>query len=1491
MDEEKIIIEIDEEDFNSETIEEFEQDITKDETIEYITVDAPEEIIVEVDEAFPSYSNNTNSGYYAPLQHEHDIGEVERLSETLHNIASAKNVYALSGGFAEFRRWKDYKTYSGEESRVGYFVSIANNEGDIVICNKEYPDVYGVTVLQSGFCGYQNEEYDYLDPATPNKGNLWQYAKVCLIGDVRVRIHDTDIGRINVGDYVIPDTEGYAILSMSGVGYHVSSINNTTVSNAYGDEKMAQFVTISLVPQSDSISRIAEQLNNTQGSIEDIVVNMGDLTGALEDVNIKIDNNADGMNQIIGDLQESMDGMSIRFDDVEEIAKEAQINTAIAIDKVNLTYNEAVKKADEAKDTATQALTTIDEKLDKTITEQGTQIASIQKTADAIQQLVARVDRYSIGKHPPTYGLTKEEADIVMEDGYVYVPTVEHSEPYKDYGCDLLVFDDEDSRCRSYAWTDAFGWQFYNYVYTNTDAAPNGLLEIDDLWYCWQSGLEPYEAGTLYCWNGTEWVAVAIVNDSARSIGFLRQTADELTSTYTDINENLTNINQTVSEISTIATNAQGEISAIKQAADSIIAGTSNPEESSSLALLLGYGFQAVTEGKYHKLESTLSKESPIEIYGNRYSQAPTWDENQGKFVFYEEYIDPNGIYYFHSEDETKYCKEVPNGYEIYTIGNTAISAMGETVSEVKSSFDSWTKFQAGSKETMSTISQSSSEGEAEISSVVFGQYRQCIEIRDDLTEDEIAAIPKARYNKQPSYKNGRFVFYDFSSSSEWDYYMIDGDDTHYYKVVRVNNEIIGYEKYAMQTSNYASIMQKVDENGSAIGLVASNNNVEGGIFVQAINERSSVLINADKIGINGTAIFRDNLNNGTTTISGDYIRTGCLMSNNFNGPITYRRDGLSFVQVKNIPINPVCEFTSGVNSYLDPDGDTFVFSPLITSTGTVETYFVGINLGIDAGVYYYMHNGQINTITINIDSLTTLSGVEYTEYTYDTTDSSVPKDIKIKLCKNIQNVDNDLGGEYVLTTSDGCVYYVPVNAGGNYQRIGSVSGQAIGGVSKIDSNEKHQLSILNLTSSGYWVSNEEFDVVDLNSQAGVKFDLNKGAIYSKNFRLTPAGNLTIAGKITATGGYIGDGTNGFTIAKNSTSGRYTLYNGQTSLIGSSSKGTAGVYIAPDGIGLGNGNFYVNNQGVLTTKGSVNLCYSNGKKALELSDDGILFKNKNDETLLTINNDGITFNGSSGSDIDIEGTLEKYGITLEEPLESTTIGSASISSPYITGGVVSGGILEVTGIGDAEHASTSALYIYGPDPDRTSSLELKGYISYDVNQNENENETKYRMFFRTINNTALKLYSTVSMSLETKKGNVYIVANPDEYDRYGEIKFTTQYGADCHDYPGISVNGNQLATQTFVSNELSMYELKGNCLTLNDANAEFVRYEYLEANYMLKASLEDYVTKNALQGELTPYIRSYFNSNIFYADLATDYGSITIRNKQGKSVGGINLDW
>ena len=106
------------------------------------------------------------------------------------------------------------------------------------------------------------------------------------------------------------------------------------------------------------------------------------------------------------------------------------------------------------------------------------------------------------------------------------------------------------------------------------------------------------------------------------------------------------------------------------------------------------------------------------------------------------------------------------------------------------------------------------------------------------------------------------------------------------------------------------------------------------------------------------------------------------------------------------------------------------------------------------------------------------------------------------------------------------------------------------------------------------------------NSSFGWSLLNNKFSLYSGNtevFKCTSSG-VEVNGKITATSGFIGNGSSGFTITASS------MYNG----MGNINSGANGIYIGTDGIALGGGKFKVTSSGAvsavnMTLTGTLNI--------------------------------------------------------------------------------------------------------------------------------------------------------------------------------------------------------------------------------------------------------------------------------------------------------------
>ena len=1295
MDEENIVVSTSELEVES-NVELFQPEDTITETFEEISTDLPSEIEINVTEISGVVTQEGEGS-----NHIHEIEQVNGLEDALTKLSSTHEFYSQHGGYAEFRQWtEDSKSYYVKHikdtlgGKIGYFVSLVGNNGNsyIDICNEKNHSVYGVTVRQSAFCGYQDENHDILNDNSVDRTDGNQpYSKVCLLGNVSVRVYtEKNYNNIHIGDYVVSDEHGCAIKSENNVGFKavLKRIENGTYT-----------VVIALVPQNDNAARVMEEIAKNRVSLENISLQVGTLEGSIDNLNssnIHLSDQFEGLEDLLkettAEVNKQLKNSKEALDTVEQLAQDAKD----AVVSMNETYVTVLGQVDGAHTKVDQALadigtiqdnmTVLDEHGDKiagffadanpdganlaTLVKNQTDITSMQQQVDdtggSIKFLVAHADMYSVGKYSPTYSLSYEAAKNILDKGkFIYVPTEAHTEESYIYQCvlttridpeieaktyckisdnfysfaaedvldagDKLVYDKRlgeftikgnkadlvlekeigaeitplefesewsiDFEQGVYQWynigptNDDYEWQKLNDVNISYDSEKepsneNGTLE---LWYCADGIIEDgntynyeFTPGTLYRWNGTKWIAAATVNDNgSRLTSLFNQTAEYMESTITDVKGNMTTIRQGVDEISSTVSKVDGALSTIIQNADDIVMGVYDGEgDAAELAVVLNRISSTVSATSNTLVGDFSGKPPNLDKITDRYSQPPTW--NGEEFEFSGE-SDPEGIYCLNPDNSEQYYKLGNDGYEVYIMGAQAIASLQSQVEENKAKIDSFTGFDTTTNSTLTSLFQESDIDSATIGSVVMGEYRKRTEINLELTDDELEQI-KNRYDDPPSWKKNNLGKYECSyaddaTPSENGIYCIpaNGDNTYYYKLVfDADSKIVGYEKYELAVSNYATIMQKVDEDGASIGFAVGTKDTDGGIFVDAVNNHTSALIQANKIGINGLAAFRDNMRDGTTTISGNYIRTGTLTSEKYNGPVTHVLYGVK----------------------LDTDNMKIVTSSKLDDCIYYASYVVGSASISDLYLYW------ADTIEVGSDIF----------------------------------------------------------------KMGDVS------------------------NKNYYVSNQDFDLIPSEIQlSGMKIDLNDGTIYSKGLQLDRGGNLTITGRISATSGYIGDGTHGFTIDPNVTeytctkklesnstyytkiedryyrfdtgseSGSYDInltiikgdgnssyfeingkeytaatlsscpkgemiymepkgtyyyslrYN-QASLTGAGN-GNAGVYISPEGLGLGNGNFVVDNQGNLTTYGNITM-YSKGTN------------NTAPVPVLTISNGGIQLSGS-----------------------------------------------------------------------------------------------------------------------------------------------------------------------------------------------------------------------------------------------------------------------
>lgn len=830
------------------------------------------------------------------LPEQHPIIAISGLRAELDEIEAVKRIYSAENGLSEFRRWNDGNPKM--ENRAGYFVKLVTGTENIDICTDE-DDVYGITVVDSGFVGNQDE----LD-----KSDNPSYSMVGIAGALRVRSD----GTARNGEYVVPNALGEATFSKNNCGYKVIS---------QGSYASYNYVTIAVTPQNDKISKIYGMLSESAGDT------VGNLIIKIEDLESEVNQNSQKVDIIITDNESIKDIINENQNNIQsainisnaalEAAQEAKDGVEGAVTSANEAVQKAQQAAKEAQDVAgdlADAMDIVDEMevlasfesdgykgaagviamakenqmnlgaLMETVDEQGSNLASMMIKTDAnglaIQHLVSHVDRYSVGEYSLSYNLSYEEAKSILTEEYIYVPTVDHTET-------MTKTEDGSAIDFSFERGYSYVWDAENAIWTQADEVSMATTYKDgsntgDLWLCWQDVeqrdangevITTYAPGTLYRWYD-RWVAVATVADNyqGRMITSVKQTADGIQSDVVNMRGDFTQLEQTVDGISTTVGTIEGNVSTMTQDVDTIKTTIGNINGTISdlqqHASDTDASITAINAGRFHILYQSYLGTSPEVPEGeHKYSVVPMWDDAQGIFVFNETFVDDeNGIYYFYSEDKTKYCKLVEGGYEIYTIGNKVTSMMDSRITETEASISELNEFKTKTTESLTNITSKTEENEATISSVAARYYHPLIGVQEEAPE----MFGDYRYTKEPTWnvETGKYEFDINDRSDDGAYYMADENYQSYCKVVTTGDGATLYELYGLVGGSTASIIQQVNENSSAIGLVVErvehvideegnltdeSISSKGSIIITAINGESEAQINADRIHLTGT--------------------------------------------------------------------------------------------------------------------------------------------------------------------------------------------------------------------------------------------------------------------------------------------------------------------------------------------------------------------------------------------------------------------------------------------------------------------------------------------------------------------------------------------------------------------------------------------------------------------------------------------------------------
>lgn len=798
-------------------------------------------------------------------------GSVQSNINRLNNLESIKRVYSSENGLGEFRKWNDNNPDWADRS--GYFVKLVGGTDNVDFCTNN-DDVYGVSVMRSGFVGSQDATDKSDDPL---------YALVGITGTLRVR---TD-GTANIGDYVVPNELGVATKSENSCGYKVVS---------KGSYATYEYITIAVTPQNDKINKIYGTMMNTEGSLGNLVLRIEEAETKVDDMGGKINaaiNDRNELEALINENKQNIAVVSNEAKGAQETANNAAESANNAVSAATSARDEALAAANEAKEQVTASLTDINglksklepletfgvdgktgiQGLVETVTKNRMDIATIQdsgtgsgtdltaiiqkikvidektqKVEASIQHLVVHSDKYSVGAESLSYGLSYEEAVSLLKDGDTYVSTSDHTETMEktikneDGTGTKETINIQFERGYTYTWNAANAqWIKGNAVSTATTYYDG--TNIGDLWFCWQE-VEYTDAngnsktlipGTLYRWSeDNQWIAIATTdgNYKSRMISSIKQTADGIRSTVASLSGDVSVIDQKVNAVDVRVANTEGDIGLIKVDIESINSTVANhtgtiasiqesvTDNSAHIATVAAGQFAVVYQSRVDSIPSLPEGQ-------HKYTYAPSWDDNQKQFVFSDELIDDaNGQYCYavnadETVDKTKYYKLLPSGgYEVYIVGNQITSMFENYVTDeeaiariVSQKVDEKTE---GMTESIASVETKANTNEAKISQVANYYYHKLLYV----SETEVP-VPdgELRYTNPPEWdaSAGKYIFSASDANDNGSYYLADIDGSSYCCVKTAGDGSSVYEVYGLLANYIASIETGADADGGYI--------------------------------------------------------------------------------------------------------------------------------------------------------------------------------------------------------------------------------------------------------------------------------------------------------------------------------------------------------------------------------------------------------------------------------------------------------------------------------------------------------------------------------------------------------------------------------------------------------------------------------------------------------------------------------------------------
>lgn len=373
------------------------------ETIQIIEVDEVEVVDVEIDGAFPSLGEPNEQLNHALLNNreipdQHPITAISGLRRELDDINSLQVVYSDKKQQADYYLWHDENPLG--QNRQGLFVSIYqkvehdalhNSTCCIEICDGTC-DVFGVVVAEAGFVGgntYLEVENQYENDAIcVHKERLANNHKYGLIVHSGLVAVCCDIN-VEVGNYVVPKSNGQAQKSKGNYGYLVTSLSEI---NGVRHAIISLNASSTLAKQTaDVVEDLTERVSASEHNIVS-ATNVANSAYSLaldakENANVSSEYIKEKVEEVLGKMDEADGIIGNLSESVNNAWANAALAKAMAEDAVNSAQEiggKAIVDANKALEEVYKTKQEVEKSIDDINTELDTTAIAIQETKEDI---------------------------------------------------------------------------------------------------------------------------------------------------------------------------------------------------------------------------------------------------------------------------------------------------------------------------------------------------------------------------------------------------------------------------------------------------------------------------------------------------------------------------------------------------------------------------------------------------------------------------------------------------------------------------------------------------------------------------------------------------------------------------------------------------------------------------------------------------------------------------------------------------------------------------------------------------------------------------------------------------------------------------------------------------------------------------------------------------------------------------------------------------